>query len=153
MPKLGKNINLNSKLGEINDIDHNKGSTIYPQNQIILDCIMPSIPLKHMCSSIILIWIIVSRKWSLKKIKKKNLFFFCVFFCLFYFSYFGKTDMVLGKKVAIFIWEWGRNSAPREGLRIPWDSTLLFVSPSSVLSSFYIFRNTVALLHTSLILS
>ena len=28
--------------------------------------------------------------------------------------------MVLGKKVAIFDWEWGRNSAPREGQKIPW---------------------------------
>ena len=37
-------IDLTSKLGEINDIEHNKGSKIYPQNQVILDCIMPSIP-------------------------------------------------------------------------------------------------------------
>ena len=43
----GKMINLTSKLGEINDIEHNKGSKIYPQNQVILDCNMPSIPLKH----------------------------------------------------------------------------------------------------------
>ena len=28
--------------------------------------------------------------------------------------------MVLGKKVAIFDWEWGRNSAPRDGQKIPW---------------------------------
>ena len=28
--------------------------------------------------------------------------------------------MVLGKRVAIFDWEWGRNSAPREGQKIPW---------------------------------
>ena len=27
--------------------------------------------------------------------------------------------MVLGKKVVIFDWEWGRNSAPREGQKIP----------------------------------
>ena len=27
--------------------------------------------------------------------------------------------MVLGKKVAIFDWEWGRNSAPREGQKMP----------------------------------
>ena len=58
LAKIGKN--LKSKLGEINDIEHNKGSKIYPQNQVILDCIMPSIPLKHMCLSIILIWVIVS---------------------------------------------------------------------------------------------
>ena len=43
-----KKINLTSKLGEINDIEHNKGSKIYTQNQVILDCMhMPSIPLKH----------------------------------------------------------------------------------------------------------
>ena len=27
--------------------------------------------------------------------------------------------MVLGKKVAIFDWKWCRNSAPREGQKIP----------------------------------
>ena len=27
--------------------------------------------------------------------------------------------MVLGKKVAIFEWEWGRNSAPRDWQKIP----------------------------------
>ena len=56
-------INLTSKLGEIKDIEHNKGSKIYPQNQVILDCIMPSIPLKHKCLSVILIWVIVSHKF------------------------------------------------------------------------------------------
>ena len=55
-------IDLTSKLGEINDIEHNKGSKIYPKNQVILDCIMSSIPLKHKCLSIILIWVIVSHK-------------------------------------------------------------------------------------------
>ena len=44
-----KKIDLTSKLGEINDIAHYKGSKIYSQNQVILDCIMPSIPLKHKC--------------------------------------------------------------------------------------------------------
>ena len=57
-----KIIDLTSKLGEINNIDHNKGSKIYPQNQVILDCIMPSIPLKNKCLSIILIWVFVSNK-------------------------------------------------------------------------------------------
>ena len=55
-----KMIDLTSKLGEINDIEHNKGSKIYPQNQVILDYIMSSIPLKHKCLSIILILVIVS---------------------------------------------------------------------------------------------
>ena len=27
--------------------------------------------------------------------------------------------MILGKKVAIFDWEWGRNSAPRDGQKRP----------------------------------
>ena len=85
-------IDLTSKLGEINDIEHNKGSKIYPKNQVILDCIIQSIPLKHKCLSIILIWVIVSHKygWSLKK----SIFFF-------YFSQIGKTDMVLGKNVGM----------------------------------------------------
>ena len=34
-----KIIDLTSKFGEINDIEHNKGSKIYHQNQVILDCI------------------------------------------------------------------------------------------------------------------
>ena len=42
-------IDLTSTLGEINDIEHNKGSKIYPQNKVILDCIMSSIPHKHKC--------------------------------------------------------------------------------------------------------
>ena len=58
----GKMIGLTSNLGEINDIEHNKGSKIYPQNQVILDCIMPSVPLRHKCLRIILIWVIVSHK-------------------------------------------------------------------------------------------
>ena len=58
-PKLGKMIDLTATLGEINDIEHSKGSKIYPQNQVILDCIMPTITLKHKCLSSILIWVIV----------------------------------------------------------------------------------------------
>ena len=42
-----------------------------------------------------------------KKVKKKK-----------YFSFLGKTDMVLGKRVAIFDWEWCLNLAPREGQKI-----------------------------------
>ena len=55
-------MDLTSKLGEINNIEHNKGSKIYAQNQVILDCIMQSIPHKHTCLNIILIWVIVSHK-------------------------------------------------------------------------------------------
>ena len=62
LAKIGKKIDLTSKLEEINGTEHNKGSKIYPQNQVTLDCIKPSIPLKHKCLSIILIWVIVSYK-------------------------------------------------------------------------------------------
>ena len=62
LAKLGKNDDLTSKLGEIKDMEHNKGSKIYPQNQVILDCIMSSIPLKHKRLSIILIWVNVYHK-------------------------------------------------------------------------------------------
>ena len=55
-------IDLTTKLGEINDIKYNKGGKKYPQNQVILDCIMLSIPLKHKCLSTILIWVIVSHR-------------------------------------------------------------------------------------------
>ena len=55
-------IDLTSKLGEMKDIENNKGSKIHPQNQVILDCFMPSIPFKHKCLSTILIWGIVSHK-------------------------------------------------------------------------------------------
>ena len=57
-----KIIDLIAKLGEINDIEHNKDSKIYPQNQVILDCIMPTIPLKHKRLSITMIWVIVSHR-------------------------------------------------------------------------------------------
>ena len=60
--KLEKMIDLTAKFGDIKDIEHNKDSKIYPQNQVILDCIMPTIPLKHKCLSIILIWVIISHK-------------------------------------------------------------------------------------------
>ena len=49
---------------------------------------------------------VVSKK-SKKKKKKKNFFFFFFFLFFFYFSLFVKRDMELGKKVAVFDWEWG----------------------------------------------
>ena len=55
-----KMMDLTAKFREINDIERNKGSKIYPQNQVILYSIMPTLPLKHKCLSIILIWVIVS---------------------------------------------------------------------------------------------
>ena len=68
-------IDLTAKLGEINHIEHNKDSKKKnPQNQVILDCIMPTIPLKHKCSSIILIWVIFLINGS--GLSKKKFFFF-----------------------------------------------------------------------------
>ena len=78
-PKIGKMIDLSSKLKEINGIEQNKDSKIYPQNQVILDCIMPPIPLKHKCLSIILIWVIVSHKLVVVSKRKKKPFFFLLF--------------------------------------------------------------------------
>ena len=57
-----KMIDLTAELGEINDIEHYKGRKIYHLIQVILDCIMSTIPLKHKCLSIILIWVMVSHK-------------------------------------------------------------------------------------------
>ena len=88
-------------MGKINDTEHNKGSKIYPHYQVILDCIISSIPLKHKCLSIILIW-------------GKIFIFFIFLLCLI-----GKKDMVLGKKVAIFDWEWGQNLALEKGRKSP----------------------------------
>ena len=102
--KIGKKmINLKARLGEINNIVHNKCSKIYPQNQVILDCIMPTLPLKHKCV-----------------LKYHSDMGHCLIFFFFTFLNWEKADMVLGKKVAIFNWEWGRNSAPREGQKMPW---------------------------------
>ena len=89
----------------------NKGSKIYPQNQVILDCIMPTIPLKHKCLSIIPIWAIVSHtskvlvfsKRSKKKKKKKK---------KFTFLNWGKTDMVLGEKGDYFRLGMGQKFVP-----------------------------------------
>ena len=59
--------------------EHNKGGKIYPQNQVLLDSHMPSIPLKHKCLSIILIWVIVSHIKVVVVSKKKMLFCFLLF--------------------------------------------------------------------------
>ena len=59
-------IDLTSKLGEINDIEHDKGSKVYPQNQVILDCIMPSIQLKHL-SIIFLLFLIGKNRHGIGK--------------------------------------------------------------------------------------
>ena len=65
---------LTAKLGEINAIENNQGNKIYPQNQAILDCMMPTIPLKHKYLSIILIWDIVSQVAVVSKKRKKKIF-------------------------------------------------------------------------------
>ena len=51
--------------------------------------------------------VVVSKK------SKKKIFFFLFLFLI------GKINMVLGKKVVIFDWEWGRNLAPRDGQKRP----------------------------------
>ena len=91
-------IDLTATLGEINDIEHNKGSKIYPQNQVILDCMMPTIPLKHKCLSIILIWVIVKKKY------------------FFTFLNFGKQTWYRWKKR----WLFSFGLAFREGQKMPW---------------------------------
>ena len=40
-PKLGKIIDLTTKWGEINDIEQNKGTKIYPQNQVFFIVCQP----------------------------------------------------------------------------------------------------------------
>ena len=97
-------IDLTSKLGEIDDIEHNKGSKIHHQNQVILDCIMPSIPLKHKCLSII---------------SRSGLFFT--------FLNWEKTNMVLGKKVTIFHWEWALGKGRKSPVQGFSSQTLLCV--------------------------
>ena len=72
-----------SKLGKIIDIKYNYGSKIYPENQVILDNFISS-------TSVLTFWY-----WSLILISCSGL-------------KLGKIDRQLGKKVAIFHWEWGR---------------------------------------------
>ena len=72
-------IDLTSKLGEINGIEHNKGRNISSKSSDIRLYYVKQV------LSIILIWVIV------------------VFFYLFFnFLFLGKKDMVLGKRVSIF---------------------------------------------------
>ena len=47
------------------------------------------------------------------KISKKKIYFF------FYFSQLGKTDMVLGKKVAFCDWEWAELRPLEKGRKCP----------------------------------
>ena len=93
----GKMINLTSKLGEINNIEQIMGSKIYPQNQVVLDCITQSIRLKHKC--------LVFSSGLKKKI------FFLPFFI-------GKNRHSIGKKGCYFRLGMGGNSDPREGQKI-----------------------------------
>ena len=48
----------------------------------------------------------------------------------------GKIRHGIGKKVAIFDWEWGRNSTPRDGQKIPWGGGWV-VGGGGVLTTFY----------------
>ena len=47
-----KMINVTPKLGEINNIEHNKGSKIYPQNQVILDFLIVLCQAYHLTTSV-----------------------------------------------------------------------------------------------------
>ena len=72
-------IDLTSKLGEINNIQHNKGCKVFPQNQVISDCIMSTIPLVfkyHSDMGHCFSYVVVVSKKSKKKKKKKIFFFF-----------------------------------------------------------------------------
>ena len=59
-----------SKMGKINDIKHNNWSKINPQNQVILDCFMPStsVQVSFLYGSLFLISIVV--------VSKKGFFYF-----------------------------------------------------------------------------
>ena len=99
---MGEKYGLNVKLGKIINLKHKYGSKIYLKNQVILDYFYA----KHKCLSNILILVIDSHKLKL------SVFFFFFFFLGGGGGGGGGEDMQLGKKVAIFHWEWGRNSAP-----------------------------------------
>ena len=110
-----KKIDLTSKFGEINDIEHYKGSKIYPQNQVILDCIMLSIPFKHKCLSIFLIWASVSHLVVVVSKKKVKEFFF------FFFTFLNWENQTWYWDKGGYFWlGMGRNSAPRDGQKRPW---------------------------------
>ena len=101
-------IDLTLKLGEINDREHNKGSKAYPQNHVILHCIMSSIPLKHECLSIILIWslFLISSSGLLKSKKK-------------YFSELGFQKWYWEKKTAIVDWSGAEIWPLEKGRKFP----------------------------------
>ena len=82
--------------------------------QVILDCNMPRMPLKHKFLSIILILVIVSLVVVVsKKSKKKKIFFFT-------FLYLGKTDMVFGEKRWLFsIWNRAETRSLEKGRKSP----------------------------------
>ena len=98
-PKLGKNDELNIKIGRNYDMEHNKGSKIYPQNQVIIDCIMASIQIKHKC--------LMGHFFSRKKGKKKIFFFFLLFL-------FGKNRHGIGEKRWLFSFGNGAEIRPLE---------------------------------------
>ena len=58
--------------------------------------------------------------------------FFCYSSCsafIFLLFLIGKNRHGIGKKVAIFDWEWGQYSVLREGQKIPWDNIIIRFSP------------------------
>ena len=106
---MGRNDQLTIKIGKIYGIEHNKGSKKYPQNQVIFDCIVPNIPLKHKCN-VFKYHSDMGHCFSymlVEVVSKKNIYMF------FYFSKLGKTDMALGKKVDIFLFGMGPKFGPK----------------------------------------
>ena len=102
-------INLTAKLGEISDIEHNKGSKIDPQNQVVLDCIMPTIPLKHKCFKY---HSDMGHCFSYGPVVVKKNFFF------FFFDW-DKQDMVLGKRWLFSIGNGAEIRPLQKGIKCP----------------------------------
>ena len=83
---------------------------------ILKYCIMSSTPLKHKCLSIILTWVIVSRKYIVK-VKKKNFFYLI-----------GKNRHGIGEKRSLFSIGNGAEIRPLEKGRKSPDNTRLMLA-------------------------
>ena len=99
---------LTSKLGEINDIEHKKGSKIYPNKSSYFRLYY----VKHTTSAQVFKYHSDMGHCFLKvvevskKVKKIILYFF------------NWVLFLIGKKLAIFDWEWGRNLVHRNRQKI-----------------------------------
>ena len=110
-------INLTAKLGELTTKNITRIAK-YPQNHVILDCIMPNIPLKHKCLSIILIWVKVV-------VVSKKIFFFT-------FLNWEFTDMVLEKRWLFSIGNWAEIRLLEKDRKCPEQSNLLNLSKTII---------------------